>query len=757
MADTEYIKTGGAGQPQQWWGVYYGYIAVNQDPTDAGRVRLRVPQVFGGATSGWAPPMVPVPYIPQVGTQVTVMFVGGDPTQPVWSGNFALPGTQEVTTGTGPPNPDPVPAPPLGTIYYQLGVGGVVTAIFEWNGAGWVDYFIGGGAIATSTTITEPFLVAPTILGFAGIERGPYTESFETGTGGWTADNGALTQDATWASDGVDSLLLTASASGAMDAFSPKQEVDAGGPVAVSVDLFNPGGSSLANVYVGVRYFDVNGTQISETDSTAAALAATTMTTIEVLDNAPALAAGDSADAASFAFYAGDSTSGGASGRKLNIDNIQSSGNLAFSAAVMAGTTAAGNTYDSGIEINGLPGLTNAFSVDDPFGNTLAGIDGQGNIQGQTVSATTDMFIGGMSLLNSLLPNLPGGLVARTNVLASSLPAPGSPTTSEFYLYELDVQAVAGRSYLIVLEPVFIALSGAGKVRLTVYATTDGSQPTNSSNILCFTDMTYPGATANLNVASATLTHPFESSAGALWRLLVSVNSISTGGGGAPSMQLSQVDTNPGDDGASNANARMSVYDMGSTLPNTGRSILATASGSGGGTRNFVSTYNATGSWSYSGSDGHFPNSLLNHNGKMYQGGDSGATFNGHAKSWIIFPASAIASDLSGATINSTSLYLNNNHTWYDSGGFAAIGWDTKTSFGSTASDPSGSNIDQHNVFFSEGQSQWVSVGGLGLAFQSGSAKNVVLYRGTNNLQDYAIFAGAGQSGAPRLRISYTK
>ena len=150
-----YATGGGEGAVRQWWGIYFGYIAVNQDPLAQGRVKLRVPQVFGATTSGWASPMVPLSYVPKVGTTVTVMFVGGDPTKPVWFGNFALPGAASSWTisATAPSDPQ------LGAIWINSSDGNVME---EWNGSGWVAYQIGGGAIASGTIV--PGIVNGTVV-----------------------------------------------------------------------------------------------------------------------------------------------------------------------------------------------------------------------------------------------------------------------------------------------------------------------------------------------------------------------------------------------------------------------------------------------------------------------------------------------------------------------------------------------------------------------------------------------------------------
>lgn len=152
-----YLPGGGEGKVPQWWGCYYAYIAVNNDPLDQGRVKLRVPQVFGNTTSGWASPMVPLSYVPKVGTAVVCMFVGGDPAQPVWFGNFAIPegAAGFVISETAPSDPE------LGEIWVNSSTG----LMSEWNGASWIGYQIGGAAIQTGSDIQAPNITGGTITG----------------------------------------------------------------------------------------------------------------------------------------------------------------------------------------------------------------------------------------------------------------------------------------------------------------------------------------------------------------------------------------------------------------------------------------------------------------------------------------------------------------------------------------------------------------------------------------------------------------
>lgn len=599
-------------------------------------------------------------------------------------------------------------------------------------------------AIQTGGTIT-----GTTILGYAvTTPRGPFFQSFEGTTGGWSAVSGTLAVDTTvFATDGVDSLALTCNGGATPKASSPAQACVPFDPVSVAIDVFT---TATLNAQVGIDWFsDAAGTVLISSSVSGDVALANTSATIKAADNAPS-------NALSFRlWFEVDGTP--ANGTIIYGDNVNGSGNLAFSASPTGGTDSVGNHYNQGIGINGLSGLTSAFTVQDAFGqNTLASIDGSGNVTGQLVTASQDAIVGGDSLLSTIIPGLSQGEVARTNVFASSLPAPAVATTAEFFLYELDFQSIAGRSYLLVIEEIQVALGSAGKVSVNVYGTTDGTQPTSASTKICTGESRYP-STSNLTIRLNPVVHQFASTAGALWRFLVSLNSTGVDGGAAPTIQVTQLGANPGDDAEANTNARFSIYDMGLSIPNTGRVILATASGSGGGTTTKTKTYTATHTYSYSGSDGTFPNSKLDTDGKAYQGGDVSHTFNGKSKTWIKFDSATIAADLAGSTINSVKLKLNNNHSWFFSGMTVSVGWDTKSSFGSTAGDPSGhTSLKEYHI--NDGATLTQDIGTqFGVAFRDSGATTIVLFKNSNNLNYYGYFAGAGESGPPQLIINYTK
>ncbi|MGH7496695.1 MAG: phage baseplate assembly protein V [bacterium] len=80
------------------YGKYRGVVTNNDDRKDGkkmGRIRAKVPDVFGEDESGWAMPCVPYAgkgvgffMIPPVDALVWIEFENGDPEYPIWTGCF---------------------------------------------------------------------------------------------------------------------------------------------------------------------------------------------------------------------------------------------------------------------------------------------------------------------------------------------------------------------------------------------------------------------------------------------------------------------------------------------------------------------------------------------------------------------------------------------------------------------------------------------------------------------------------------------
>ncbi|MBE2268499.1 MAG: baseplate assembly protein [Anaerolinea sp.] len=95
-------------EQQRFYGKYRGQVSDNQDPNNMGRIRARVPAVFGELDSGWALPCVPYAgdgigfyMIPPVGANVWIEFEAGSLSSPVWTGCFWASGQLP-----NDPNPD---------------------------------------------------------------------------------------------------------------------------------------------------------------------------------------------------------------------------------------------------------------------------------------------------------------------------------------------------------------------------------------------------------------------------------------------------------------------------------------------------------------------------------------------------------------------------------------------------------------------------------------------------------------------------
>jgi hypothetical protein len=167
----------------------------------------------------------------------------------------------------------------------------------------------------------------------------------------------------------------------------------------------------------------------------------------------------------------------------------------------------------------------------------------------------------------------------------------------------------------------------------------------------------------------------------------------------------------------------------------------------------YTKTYSANGSASFQ-SDG--TNRSGFDGGHCYQGYYSST--NGNQFSCITFPYTTISSDLSGATITKTEVYLSNLHWYNNSGGTAIIGYHNFSSVSGNVSYPSGT-ADITEASFTYGQAKWVTVSNtIGNAFKNGTAKGIMLGKGpSNSTTYYGYFAGNGQTGEPQLRITYQK
>jgi len=80
---------------RRFYGKFRGVVSDNRDPSNLGRIRARVADVFAEDESGWAMPAVPYAgssvglfLIPPTNASVWIEFEHGNPDYPIWTGCF---------------------------------------------------------------------------------------------------------------------------------------------------------------------------------------------------------------------------------------------------------------------------------------------------------------------------------------------------------------------------------------------------------------------------------------------------------------------------------------------------------------------------------------------------------------------------------------------------------------------------------------------------------------------------------------------
>lgn len=115
-ADRELLERLLAKVDNRFYGKYLGFVVDNVDPAKRGRLRAKVPEVFGpDVVSGWAEPCFPygggadfgtfsIPPVTKSGDEYTtgvwIEFRGGNPQFPIWVGTFfGAPGNKPEAPG----------------------------------------------------------------------------------------------------------------------------------------------------------------------------------------------------------------------------------------------------------------------------------------------------------------------------------------------------------------------------------------------------------------------------------------------------------------------------------------------------------------------------------------------------------------------------------------------------------------------------------------------------------------------------------
>jgi hypothetical protein len=181
--------------------------------------------------------------------------------------------------------------------------------------------------------------------------------------------------------------------------------------------------------------------------------------------------------------------------------------------------------------------------------------------------------------------------------------------------------------------------------------------------------------------------------------------------------------------------------------------------GAGSSSTQGSNTYRMGSSATYYGSDGSSPNGKRA-NGTMYQGGETsgGGSFNGTMKSLMIISGNP-SSDLSGKTIDSVSLRLDNLHSWYNNGLYVNLGYTSKSSLPGSWDGTGITSVKQY--WQNQGSTTTTDLTNLGLgsALQSGAANSLSLGPGSPafDLYNYGYFYGAGGSSGsnPLLTVQW--
>jgi hypothetical protein len=696
----------GASTPSdpQWFGLYNGIVVNANDPTNAGRVQLQIPQVLGNAISNWAQSQQTGTAPPAIGTQVWVQFLGGNVNSPYYSEGLSSEVIQSITSNTS----NVLNSNPYfigGDISEWSATGGILTAIMPnpdtnppyINAALWTSTGTTGGAIDESPT---PFpVVAGNDYSISAFVYYPLGGNVTIGatfnvTGSLAQQsNTFVVPAATW----TPIEYASTAPAGATQGFPFV------GPQNSSIgDLFYAEAVTVTGQIDG-NLIVAGSIQQDSVNFTAQEIGANGVT-INTDGTQP------------IAQNTGDLWFDGSNGFQLNQWNGSAWNPYQFGTnAIQAGSITANEISASAI----VAGAIAAGAID---GFTINGA----TINGNTVSAA-DFLIqqgdGGMFYYTT------GGAnqIVKTYTSSGTWVAPTGVTTVQVqcwgaggggasghsgcgggsgeYAEETTINVTPGHTYTFTIHS-----GGAG-------GAADSGSTNNGSNGGGSTVFTGDSGGANSGVVTA---HAGSGGTG------------SAGAGGTGSTATTHFNGGAGGQG-----------------------------GGAGGTTTYQKQYNALNTYSYSGSDSFgSPNTLGSYGqGNCIQGGYSPDTYNGDTYSYILFPTSTMVADFGNATaINFFVLTLKNLHSWNNSGMTWVLGWSSRTSFPSTTSNPSGHELSLSNFATAEGAT--TTSGNLpatiGTNFQNGSAHCIVLYPGNGDLGYYGYCTPGSGPGCPFITVNYT-
>ncbi|MFF0481982.1 hypothetical protein [Streptomyces sp. NPDC004435] len=355
-------------------------------------------------------------------------------------------------------------------------------------------------------------------------------------------------------------------------------------------------------------------------------------------------------------------------------------------------------------------------------GVAVATIDETGNAGFGDLAVAGKLTIGGDPIEQHLT------LGARGLVAIDYQASAVSASTTDYGFVELAFEAEGPRMYRVVLDCYADPSVAGGELVLTLR---DGgaSTPTISSNQI--QSAIYPIAGAGYHRVRLETVRSGWSFGVGLRRLLTTFR-VQSGPAGQTVRLF----------GGSNHPGVFYIEDVGPYIPETGQY------NTGGGTatppvQRYVKTYPATWSGSYANRSSY--NSYYGN--KAMQGYYSST--NGMQSSLIGF-SSALATDLTGATINKAEIYLYFDHWYSNAGGKAVIKAHKHTSRPSTFS----CDAEAMTVDWGKNVGKWVDITGV---FDSTSWRGIALDPNNSSTTYYGRARGYGETYPPQLRVTYTK
>lgn len=375
----------------------------------------------------------------------------------------------------------------------------------------------------------------------------------------------------------------------------------------------------------------------------------------------------------------------------------------------------------------------NFIAITQGLENTVASIDSDGNISGQTISAADDVIIAGDSFLDDLYDPLPKGIVAFGGYgpsFGGGSDIVGSAPNTEKGIAELSFIAETGRRYLINVIGVLRSTSANDSGNLVLR---DGgaNAPTTSSTQIMRSDWVVGPVVGNTTQGFLVYAGTFTEG---LHRLLVGFSTI-TG----------------------TATLRTSIYDFVYNIQDTGSTDVTNtlvindgSGGSSGSVTTYTTNFDATWYQTYKGDNTQKTDTTANQG--QYSSSD------GNQRSLVGFDYAAIQAALSGATITSIKLTAYAEHWYLDAGGTAVIGTHDYTSKPSTWADSRVNQNRQQSSGWPKPGSRTVTLSNtIATELGNGTSTGIAFGPGptTSNVY-YGKFTGSG-TGRPRLTIVYTK